>query len=172
MCRPSWFVLAILLFISPQDLHPQDSPTEEGPKSSAPAIGLAVANTVIPIAVVLSNWNDSNKYFLLYPWVFGPFPGLAYACDTDRGLEGVGTRLFTLGVTGGIALAIAISEMGGGSENSADALLLIPAGVTVASWIADIAAIPSIVERHNESLTISPMVGSNGQVGARFQVRW
>ena len=44
--------------------------------------------------------------------------------------------------------------------------------VTVASWIADIKAIPSIVRRHDESLTISPMVGLKGQVGARFQVRW
>jgi hypothetical protein len=133
---------------------------------------LAVANTVIPTAFVLSNWSDSNKYYLLYPWVMGPFPGLAYAGDTDRGLEGVGARLLTLGLAGAMAFAIEISERKEGSKDRAYGLLLIPAGVTVASWIADIHAIPSIVERRSESLTISPMIGSNGQVGARFQVRW
>jgi hypothetical protein len=72
----------------------------------------------------------------------------------------------------GILIVDELAEFEGGSSQVTDALLVIPAGITIASWIFDIAAIPPAVTRHNESVTISPLLGPKGQIGARIQVRW
>lgn len=165
-------VIMAIVLLPHTGARAQEVQTEGGRRHVAPAIGLAVANIAIPLGLLLPGRDSSQEFLLLYPWIVGPFPGLAYAGETERGLEGVGTRLITAGLAVGILLVDELAEFEGGSSQVADALLVIPAGITIASWIYDIAAIPPAVKRHNESVAISPLVGSRGQVGVQVQVRW
>jgi hypothetical protein len=165
-------IALFLLILVPQGARAQETDAEPGERHVAPAIGLALANTAIPLAVFLSDEDYSQKFLLFYSWVVGPFPGLIYAGDADRGLEGVGVRLLTAGLAAVISYADYLAEFGGDSSSGADALLIVPAGLTVVSWISDIAAIPPAIKGQEESVTLSPMVGSGGQVGVRVQIRW
>jgi hypothetical protein len=165
-------VIISFLLLSPPGAGAQEVQTEGGQRHAAPAVSLAVANTAIPMAVVLANQDTLHWYFLLYSWVVGPAPGLIYAGDAERAFDGIGTRLLTAGLAAGILIVDELAEFQGGSSKAADALLVIPAGITVASWIYDIAAIPPAVKRHNEPVAISPLFGSRGQVGVQVQVRW
>lgn len=161
---------------SPQAAFPQDSPAAEPQKSAKVGIAIAVANTLVPAVLALQPFSgDDDMTWLLigtaYSWVVGPFPGLAYAGNTKRGLKGMGVRLVSLFVFHGM-LATTWKWNNFGPESGPTPMIVLPLAAGVISSIWDMAAIPSAVREYNERLAVSPTLGANGRVGARLEFRW
>ncbi len=167
--RLSVLVLAFLLPLCPSAIRGQDPLLQASEKSEGSATLIAAANTAIPIAWgalrprdedIGDTWGDDfGGWFSLYGVVIGPFPGFIYAGDTQRGLAGVGIRF------AGIAMAWT-----GAEENA----VLVLGGFALCglSIVWDFLALPSSVRRYNEGLSVEPLIGMDGSVGASFVLRW
>ena len=87
--------LMLLALHAPTCTHAQE--LQEPPtKSAAIGVGIALANTIVPIAVGLPIlWGENYLIggpLFAYGLIVGPFPGNVYAGDKRRGLKGMGIR--------------------------------------------------------------------------------
>lgn len=170
--RHTLAVLFLLFLLSLPGANAQEL-QESKPKSPSVGVAIALANTVVPIAIgqpIL--WQEANltgALLVSYGLIIGPLPGNLYAKDGRRGWLGVVART-GISLTSGLLCWALVSE--GEEDVSAAWPLFLGGAASLAVAARNTWTIPSAVRRYNESLSVSPTMEPDGRFGLRLGILW